>query len=427
MDLAPLTVIAGTNASGKSNLLDALRMIQGLAMGKTFSNILKDRGPSKDLFTKFGKDQHATIVKFAVELLLPLSSNNSSLLGNLKSTRCRYEVDIDANSRGDNDYAIIHERITWLKEQDDEWARKYLSPDRRNKLAIYADPDSDWLFDRDSQTPYKDPEGNLKFTLIENRFEQIFLSKGTSLSDVNFLAMRQALISIVPVSLATPDNFSNYENRKTNENTILRELKDLALHHPEDLTLLSMRVGQIAKTIAKIDVEVDNFDRISLIAEDQSGARYLSDSLSEGTLRTIALATLLFSKTSQRTILLEEPENGIDPRVLKQVVELLADLTTDFSMDEIPHVQIICTTHSPVFLEMIVNLQETSNATAYLASTITKAVNIGEEFFKTAATNIQPIIRDISAPIAESRTERMTLHQAKAYMKHDHVNSLTDA
>jgi AAA ATPase domain len=40
IDLAPLTLLVGANASGKSNFLDALRFLQGTALGMTFDEIL---------------------------------------------------------------------------------------------------------------------------------------------------------------------------------------------------------------------------------------------------------------------------------------------------------------------------------------------------------------------------------------------------
>jgi predicted ATPase len=53
VDLAPLSVIAGANASGKSNFLDALRVIQAVATGKTLATALAGRGRAADYFTKY--------------------------------------------------------------------------------------------------------------------------------------------------------------------------------------------------------------------------------------------------------------------------------------------------------------------------------------------------------------------------------------
>ena len=40
VELAPLTLLVGANASGKSNFLDAMRFLQGLVFGLTLDEIL---------------------------------------------------------------------------------------------------------------------------------------------------------------------------------------------------------------------------------------------------------------------------------------------------------------------------------------------------------------------------------------------------
>jgi AAA15 family ATPase/GTPase len=71
VDLAPLSVIAGANASGKSNFLDALRIVQGITAGKSLDNILDGRGNASHFFTKFDEHKKSTVMSIAVELLQP--------------------------------------------------------------------------------------------------------------------------------------------------------------------------------------------------------------------------------------------------------------------------------------------------------------------------------------------------------------------
>jgi predicted ATPase len=47
VELAPLTLLVGANASGKSNFLDALRLLQGLSLDLALAQILEGEDNSR--------------------------------------------------------------------------------------------------------------------------------------------------------------------------------------------------------------------------------------------------------------------------------------------------------------------------------------------------------------------------------------------
>jgi AAA15 family ATPase/GTPase len=53
LDLGPLNIFVGTNASGKSNFLEALRVLQGIGYGYTIDEIFNGRPNSRT--TKHGR------------------------------------------------------------------------------------------------------------------------------------------------------------------------------------------------------------------------------------------------------------------------------------------------------------------------------------------------------------------------------------
>lgn len=424
VDLTPLSVIAGANASGKSNFLDALRVIQGVATGKTLASALAGRGRAADYFTKYDQGQSSKTIVFAVEILIPPTWQRGGKELPLSATRFRYEVGFFHDPTKQNFFVVGHERLLMLDAERDEWVRRNFPNPVASSLVRYpAQPEPPLI---EHQILWEQTDTELFLPGVTNqRVQQTRLSIANDHSDIHLAAVRGYFDNLVYLDLLDPQNFSNFEDRTVNDSLILRELKDLAQNHPEDLHLLSMRVGSIAKPVYRINVSVDEFDRLTLVAEHRNGARYLAGSLSEGTLRTLALTTLLFSKAPQRTILLEEPENGIDPRVLGKFVELLLDLATDL-MDDVPFIQLICTTHSPALLEMIVETDASQHATGYLASVRNKVVERDGEKVTQEATDINPIIRDIDAPVAESRLERATLGQAKRYMRYGTAKEVND-
>lgn len=424
VDLAPLSVIAGANASGKSNFFDALRVIKAVATGKTLATALAGRGRAADFFTKYDEGKSSKSITFAVELLIPPTLQRGSKKLQLKATRFRYELVFYYDYTKQNFYVVGHERLLILGKKKDEWVQRYFSNLPISNLIRYPVKPEPPLIDHRIWLE-KTEKGIVLHQGTNKEFQHTQLSIANDHSNIHLAAVRSYFDNLAYIDLLDPQNFSNFEDNKVNDSLILRELKDLAENHPEDLHLLSMRVSSIAKPIQQIKVSVDNFDRLTLIAEQRNGSLYLANSLSEGTLRTIALTTLLFSKAPQRTILLEEPENGIDPRVLSKFVELLLDLATDLK-DDVPLIQIICTTHSPALLEMIVETDASKQATGYLASIRNKVVERDGEKVLQEATDVLPIVRDIDARVAESRLERATLHQAKEYMKHGRFEPLLD-
>ncbi len=69
---------------------------------------------------------------------------------------------------------------------------------------------------------------------------------------------------------------------------------------------------------------------------------------SDGVLLVLAYLAVLFSPEPPRLLLVEEPENGIHPRRLREVMKILRDLVTGQS-----RTQVVFTTHSPHLLDLL--------------------------------------------------------------------------
>ena len=129
MEFSPLTVIAGTNASGKSNLFDALTLLSKIAETDLRTAFSDQRGTAAELFTQYGENSYETKMSFAVEVLL-----NKQVRDNwgkneiLKYTRLRYELSIKREEKesGLEDLIIVEERLVALKHEEDEWVKKFI-------------------------------------------------------------------------------------------------------------------------------------------------------------------------------------------------------------------------------------------------------------------------------------------------------------
>jgi len=127
MEFTPLTVVAGTNASGKSNLFDALILLSNLAETDSIKRAFKDqRGEFLELFTQYSENHYAHEMDFAIDMLL--NKKVSDAWGNtatLKYTRLRYELKIRryTNESGLEDIEVAHEKLVNLKHQEDNWIK----------------------------------------------------------------------------------------------------------------------------------------------------------------------------------------------------------------------------------------------------------------------------------------------------------------
>ncbi|KYF61105.1 hypothetical protein BE11_16500 [Sorangium cellulosum] len=90
----------------------------------------------------------------------------------------------------------------------------------------------------------------------------------------------------------------------------------------------------------------ENLGRLFALEMD-SGARIAADLLSEGTLLTIGLLTVLHQPPVPRLVLLDDFDRALHPTAQKQLV-----LCVKSMLDRHPDLQFVCTTHSPYVLDL---------------------------------------------------------------------------
>lgn len=94
-----------------------------------------------------------------------------------------------------------------------------------------------------------------------------------------------------------------------------------------------------------------SFKRIGLTNSKQ-GITYWADELSEGTLYFLALLCIINQPNPPKLLLLEEPEKGIHPRRIREVIQFILRLVEE------KDIQVIMTTHSPIVLDMFAEMPE---------------------------------------------------------------------
>lgn len=112
------------------------------------------------------------------------------------------------------------------------------------------------------------------------------------------------------------------------------------------------RLSQLVDGVADVRVDHDQVRQVlSFKMRDRHGLELPASSLSDGTLRFVALAVLAQDPDATGVLCLEEPENGIHPERIEAILRLLEDMAVDVENPagvDNPLRQVIFSTHSPV-------------------------------------------------------------------------------
>ena len=115
---------------------------------------------------------------------------------------------------------------------------------------------------------------------------------------------------------------------------------------PRQFEAIGKALRLIIPSVTGIDVDVNNLGEVDLWLRE-GNLRVPARVVSEGTLRVLGLLALSGAEAAPALVGFEEPENGIHPRRVQLIAELLR--TRASTGDS----QLIVTTHSPVLLDLI--------------------------------------------------------------------------
>lgn len=124
-------------------------------------------------------------------------------------------------------------------------------------------------------------------------------------------------------------------------------LHRLQAERPKDFETIRRTLRSVVPSIENLEVDLDKRRGTLDILIRQNGTDFSTRIISEGTLRVLALCAIAVNPWGGSLIAFEEPENGVHPRRLELVAQLLASLAT--SQDR----QVIVTSHSPFFCDAI--------------------------------------------------------------------------
>ncbi|MEL0644390.1 AAA family ATPase [Olleya sp. Ti.3.14] len=398
VDLQKLTVIVGANATGKSNLIKAVDFISDLAEYGLQETVYK-RGGFGEILPK----QHNTIYdqEIFIKLNFELEPPKNWLKHNLLPLSAEYEIGFIRTKR--NPLKITRESLTansilllshYLdKELDNEdKVDEKLTIDSETLAKYY---DSKVVFTRDKKNNIQ-YDVNFKLTKSNNSlfmgwlgFRSFFQRNDKAFTSTEIKKIIKSLLnnlksdekkSELPILSSDRGiiNFNSHLRKILNEITsygrydlLINELRqEQSISSEDKVSVTGNNMPSVVKRFAKDNKlgwkrVITTMSNISpyfsnvyseslragkeyLLFKEVFGGRNIEAwESSDGTLRALAILISLEAHKSGSTILIEEPEHGLHPWAVKELISHIREVV------QLNNLQVILTTHSQQVLENI--------------------------------------------------------------------------
>jgi predicted ATPase len=388
ISFGPLTCIAGANGVGKSNLFDAIRFLSALASKdntlvdaalqvRDEKNKKRSVADLKNLFYHDG-EKFVNQMEFIVDMIIPLTGvDHLGQHAKATTTSLRYHLIICTKMKegeSNGSLEILKEDLIPIKKSEikaalkkfgssESWIESILVGKRQN-----ATPFIQTLPDEKIVTISQDQvKGGRKKRLQIDQLPRTILSTATAIEYPTMLLAKKELeswriLQLEPSALRSTDDINLTEENEVSANgdhlpiTLYRLLNDKSIQ-ADIKAQIGNRLSQLIDDVFIVDVDRDEKrGLLTMMVKGKTGPAFPARSLSDGTLRFIALSIIESDPQVSGLICLEEPENGIHPERIPAMVCLLKDIACDIEMpsdSNNPLRQIIVNTHSPLVVAEI--------------------------------------------------------------------------
>jgi predicted ATPase len=374
LDVPPFLVVLGPNASGKSNLFDAIQLLRGLVDTPSLYEAFEAaRGDLGELFRRKGDGQAVDRMSFAVEVLLePSVADQFGVEIDVAHTRIRYELEI-VRRRGDDGFVrpfVTREEARPIRSGDDSWVTSQnASKEFRAAFLRYkrASPllETAYLADKPIFRIAQEGRQGRRREVAAHAAEATVLSSITSAGEFPLLyALRKEIASwrflqLDPAALRMPSTRhqrgEQLDPSGANLAKVLRRIEQSSLDdYGSSLEEIATDMARVVRGFHGIEVEENTAkEQWEVYLRTRDEGRVSARVASDGTLRVLALLAALYDPAHRGLICFEEPENGIYPQRLRELVRHLRRLVTDPArtvVDGAPLAQLIMSSHSPLML-----------------------------------------------------------------------------
>ncbi len=389
LDFGPYTCIAGPNGVGKSNIFDAIRFLS-LLTERTINeaalqirNAGEETGEIEDLLC-YGGGKRSDRMSFAAEMIVGETVRDDfGREAKASSSFLRYEVAFrydPPSPTGGLLGGLTLEREELRPITAGNAGRHLRFPHSKSKfrdsvvfnkrharsgfISTQIDPETEQA----AIVVHQDggSHGRGRPSPAQGATRTIIGTENTSATPTILAARREMqswrVLALDPAAMRRPDRYTQPPGIAANGAHIpatLQHLSNLAMEQGERSDVVCQMVSVVLSELVPVNrVEVVKDDVRQLLhleVEEQSGIKLRANSISDGTLRFLALAAVTEAVDENGVFCMEEPENGIHPAKLEAMHRLLHDIAVD--VDELvdlenPLRQVVVATHSPYFVQL---------------------------------------------------------------------------
>ncbi len=325
--VGPFTVIVGTNASGKSNIRDAFRFLHGIGRGDTLSGIFGGKyGPRIQKWEPI-RGAPNEIVRFGA------APSGFSLYVELESSGEKAFYSITVKFEPDNPVGFyvlqeelrIGSRLVYTAKTQDSTLRLVAGEGENQKEILFS--------------PYKPALPD-----FYQRYEYQYLPEAEA--SFHYMLNRMCFMELVPERMRAPSFPGATELGDSGEN--LPTALEAICVDPERKKILADWLQELTPMdVRDFEFPHDPSGRVHLQIVEANGRKVSAYSASDGTLRFLAMLTMLLGPHSGGLYFFEEIDTGIHPARQSLLLELVEKQTAK------GHIQVITTTHSPDLLNLV--------------------------------------------------------------------------
>nr|WP_254594700.1 AAA family ATPase [Streptomyces sp. 8P21H-1] len=316
--LGPLTVLAGPNAAGKSNFLDALRFVRD-ALRMSPGEALEPRGGLEEILHRSSAGTQADTFRIRLDVTVPASEPDSERV----TLEASYLLEVGADPEADGRPGIRREELVFPEEP-----------------ALFSLPDLD------RQLRSDDWRDDLLLSKVSRRQRGAY-PVARSLHSMRFYELHTPVLRDID---QTPSRRGDVVLGERGEH-LARVLNLLSRHRPWVKDTIDGYVSTMIENAAGLDgkefEEADLAYVVGRFLEDGSRKQVDRRSLSDGTLRLAGVLAALFQSRALNGSIpfigIEEPEISLHPPVLGALYDALVGASRN--------TQVIVTTQSADLLD----------------------------------------------------------------------------